>query len=319
MVAGQIPVLHGMAAGQAPCNCMLWQVRPLFPPPATACYGGVTCMQHIACSCRLHDLHYSIDLVYLGAWSQIGWEGTIECNWERTWECARQCTWKRLRGVSVSLYIHCCICRFVSAAVYLTLLSAAVYPTLVSTAVYPTLLSAAVYPTLVSSAVYLPLGIQQCGSAAVSLPQCISHCIYICYCISSTVYLPLCLLYCWVWSSTKREIELFIIQKQLSTEPSNGRSMRLYTQEIWSMLEMVEWRPQWLLHVYLDRESQHHLMSCMRMKTCMKMVVVWGYTSGPGWCVSCQSIHVRIWEIVHIQASGPRDNHVNQKSQKHPE
>jgi hypothetical protein len=62
MVAGQIPVLHAMAAGHAPCNCMLWQVRPLFAPPATACYGSVTCMQHIACSCRLHDLHYSIDL-----------------------------------------------------------------------------------------------------------------------------------------------------------------------------------------------------------------------------------------------------------------
>jgi len=29
-----------------------------------------------------------------------------------------------------------------------------------------------------------------------------------------------------------------------------------------------------VLHVYLDRESQHLLMSCMRMKTCMKMVAV---------------------------------------------
>jgi hypothetical protein len=29
-----------------------------------------------------------------------------------------------------------------------------------------------------------------------------------------------------------------------------------------------------LLHVYLDRESQHRLMTCMRMKTCMKMVAV---------------------------------------------
>jgi hypothetical protein len=37
-----------------------------------------------------------------------------------------------------------------------------------------------------------------------------------------------------------------------------------------------------LLHVYLDRESQHRLMPCMRMKTCMKMVVVSGYASGPG-------------------------------------
>jgi hypothetical protein len=48
-----------------------------------------------------------------------------------------------------------------------------------------------------------------------------------------------------------------------------------------------------LLHVYLDRESQHRLMSCMRMKTCMKMVAVWGYASGPGWCVSCQIEHTR--------------------------
>ena len=29
-----------------------------------------------------------------------------------------------------------------------------------------------------------------------------------------------------------------------------------------------------VLHVYLDRESQHRLMSCMRMKTCMKMMTV---------------------------------------------
>jgi len=39
---------------------------------------------------------------------------------------------------------------------------------------------------------------------------------------------------------------------------------------------------KYLLHVYLDRESQHCLMSCMRMKTCMKMVAVSGYASGPG-------------------------------------
>jgi len=37
-----------------------------------------------------------------------------------------------------------------------------------------------------------------------------------------------------------------------------------------------------MLHVNLDRESQHHLMSCIRMKTCMKMVAVSGYASGPG-------------------------------------
>jgi len=43
------------------------------------------------------------------------------------------------------------------------------------------------------------------------------------------------------------------------------------------MMELRE-----LLHVYLDCESQHRLMSCMRMKTCMKMVAVSGYASGPG-------------------------------------
>ena len=70
---------------------------------------------------------------------------------------------------------------------------------------------------------------------------------------------------------------------------------------------------QILLHVYLGRESQHSLMSCMRMKTCMKMVAVWGYASGQGWCVSCQSICVRIWEIIHIRALGSRDREVNQQ------
>jgi hypothetical protein len=29
-----------------------------------------------------------------------------------------------------------------------------------------------------------------------------------------------------------------------------------------------------MLHVYLDRGSQHRLKSCMRMKTCMEMVTV---------------------------------------------
>ena len=62
MVAGQIPVLNAMAAGQDPCTWMLWQVRPLSAPPATECYGSVTWMQPIAFSCRLRDLHYSIDL-----------------------------------------------------------------------------------------------------------------------------------------------------------------------------------------------------------------------------------------------------------------
>jgi len=72
---------------------------------------------------------------------------------------------------------------------------------------------------------------------------------------------------------------------------------------------------QILLHVYLGRESQHSLMSCMRMKTCMKMVAVWGYASGPGWYVSCQSLRVRIWEIVHIQAFSPR-NRITQVNQE---
>ena len=37
-----------------------------------------------------------------------------------------------------------------------------------------------------------------------------------------------------------------------------------------------------VLHVYLDRESQHHLVSCIRIKTCMKMMAVSEYASGPG-------------------------------------
>jgi len=88
MVAGQIPVLHAMVAGQAPCNCMLWQIRLLFPPPVTACYGGVTCMQHIACSCRMHDLHYSIDLDVISSplFNQDGWLGQGQL-WWCTWQC----------------------------------------------------------------------------------------------------------------------------------------------------------------------------------------------------------------------------------------
>jgi hypothetical protein len=48
-----------------------------------------------------------------------------------------------------------------------------------------------------------------------------------------------------------------------------------------------------LLNMYLDRESQHRLMPCMRMKTCIKIVAIWGYASGPGWCVSCPIEHTR--------------------------
>jgi len=83
--------------------------------------------------------------------------------------------------VSAVLYIHCCICRCVPAAIY---------PKLPSAAVYPTLLSAAVYPTLVSAAVDLLLFICHCGSATVYLPLCI------CHCLSATVYLPLCICHC---------------------------------------------------------------------------------------------------------------------------
>ena len=79
--------------------------------------------------------------------------------------------------MSAVLYICCCICRCVPAAVYPTLLSTTVYPTLVSAAVYPTQVSAAVYPTLVSAAVYLLLCILHCGSAVVYLPLCICHCV----------------------------------------------------------------------------------------------------------------------------------------------
>jgi len=75
--------------------------------------------------------------------------------------------------VSAVLYIHCCICRCVPAAVY---------PKLLSAAVYPTLLSAAVYPTLV--------WICCCLSATVDLP------LFICHCVSATVYLPLCICHC---------------------------------------------------------------------------------------------------------------------------
>ena len=72
-----------------------------------------------------------------------------------------------------------------------------------------------------------------------------------------------------------------------------------------------------LMHILIQSpssyKSQHCLMSCMRMKTCMKMAVVWGYASGLGWCISCQSMLVRIWQIVHIWASGPRDREANQQ------
>ena len=61
--------------------------------------------------------------------------------------------------VSAVLYIRCCICCCVPAAVY------------------PMLLSAALYPTQASAAVYLPLCILRCGSAAVYLPLCICHCV----------------------------------------------------------------------------------------------------------------------------------------------
>jgi hypothetical protein len=49
------------------------------------------------------------------------------------------------------------------------------------------------------------------------------------------------------------------------------------------MCQILNWFFEcFLLHVYLDRESQNRLISSMRMKTCMKMVAVSGYALGPG-------------------------------------
>jgi hypothetical protein len=61
--------------------------------------------------------------------------------------------------------------------------------------------------------------------------------------------------------------------------------MPYYTQRVGDPAEIVgcgdrsrggKWRSGGVavLHVYFDRESQHRLMSCMRMKTYMKMVAV---------------------------------------------
>ena len=132
-----------------------------------------------------------------------------------------------LATVSTVLYIHCCICRCISTTVYLPLyihhfVSATVY-------LLPCICHCVCCVVYLLS--FLPLCINpyECVSRSSTVylalypPQCICHCMYICYFISSTVYRPLCLLYGWEWSSTKREIELFIVQKRLSTEPSNGR------------------------------------------------------------------------------------------------
>jgi len=54
-----------------------------------------------------------------------------------------------------------------------------------------------------------------------------------------------------------------------------SRASTFRVEDIWTKGLLV-------LHVYLDRESQYRLISCMRMKTCMKMVAVSGYASGRG-------------------------------------
>jgi hypothetical protein len=52
-------------------------------------------------------------------------------------------------------------------------------------------------------------------------------------------------------------------------EESAARTVEYNREGNWIERGMMQ-----VLHVYLDRESQHRLMSCMRMKTCMKMVAV---------------------------------------------
>jgi hypothetical protein len=46
--------------------------------------------------CVLRSVLESVLRVYLGAYSQAGWEGAIKCNWERPREHARECTWEHL-------------------------------------------------------------------------------------------------------------------------------------------------------------------------------------------------------------------------------
>ena len=57
------------------------------------------------------------------------------------------------------------------------------------------------------------------------------------------------------------------VSDRLCFEPCFCRLMKICT--CYGMQQEGE-----VLHVYLDWKSQHHLMSCMRMKTCMKMVAV---------------------------------------------
>jgi len=60
---------------------------------------------------------------------------------------------------------------------------------------------------------------------------------------------------------------------------------------------------------------------CMRMKTCMKMVAISGYASGPGWCVSCQIVHTRThmgdWTFTVFGSLDRSIKPIN-KSKKHP-
>jgi hypothetical protein len=92
--------------------------------------------------------------------------------------------------VSTNVYLDLvllCICRCVSAAVYLPLcicrcVSAVVYPPLCNCLCLLCCIS-----TTVSAAVHLPLCIRCCVSAAVYPPLCISAIVF------AVVYLPLCI------------------------------------------------------------------------------------------------------------------------------
>ena len=138
--------------------------------------------------------------------------------------------------ISAMVYLPLCLLCCISAAV-----SATVYPLLFIPPAIRCCLSDTGIRCCVSAAVYLPLWICCCSSATVYLQQCIYRCVsapvylplWMCilirYCISgavsAAVYLPLyiCHSVCCIVESdrVKREIELSILQKLLSTKLSN--------------------------------------------------------------------------------------------------
>ena len=62
----------------------------------------------------------SVLRAYLGAYSQVGWEGAIECNWERPSEHGRECTWERLESLLGSVQSsRLGVCHRVQLGVYL--------------------------------------------------------------------------------------------------------------------------------------------------------------------------------------------------------